>query len=496
MNFWHRLKTELSLAVTMALVLQGCATWQTQEPDAIMAAGNCSSLFNEMDQIIQDYGVADAGTARIPGFPALRIDRFLAAFAHKNLTAEVYADWLERLRQLDMTARLIEWRNLPPAARMPLEPYLRPNLETTVNACGHILAEQALFYPRQRSRLLAAIEPPDAYSTWQRFFGLYFLTRWAIVDGVWSGQQEILDLFSKTDQGPGLADRLVRYAPPVQDALGVDQVATILAQSARNPLKIPQPSKDQLTRLFASLAPVWVVDTASDNDRIGTVSIGAEDKTYIHSQTPVVYTLTSHARYGDQTLLQLNYLIWFPARTPERWLDIYAGRFDGLIWRVTLGMDGKPLAYDSIHACGCYYQIFPGEGMQVVKPEDGSEPILSPKSIPALKPDERLTIRLTSGNHFIRSVTAERAVAGATAYNWLDYHALRSLPTPDNRRLSFFNKDGLVDGSERLERFLLWPMGVPNAGAMRQWGNHAIAFLGKRHFDDPHLIEKLMRPVW
>jgi len=33
-------------------------------------------------------------------------------------------------------------------------------------------------------------------------------------------------------------------------------------------------------------------------------------------------------------------------------------------------------------------------------------------------------------------------------------------------------------------------MGVPDPGEMRQWGHHAIAFIGQRHFDDPDLIER------
>ena len=47
---------------------------------------------------------------------------------------------------------------------------------------------------------------------------------------------------------------------------------------------------------------------------------------------------------------------------------------------------------------------------------------------------------------------------------------------------------GLVAGTERGERWLFWPMGVPEPGAMRQWGTHAIAFVGRRHFDDPNLF--------
>jgi len=48
-----------------------------------------------------------------------------------------------------------------------------------------------------------------------------------------------------------------------------------------------------------------------------------------------------------------------------------------------------------------------------------------------------------------------------------------------------------VHGSERGERFILWPMGIRSPGAMRQWGRHAVAFVGRRHFDDPFLISSL-----
>jgi hypothetical protein len=37
-------------------------------------------------------------------------------------------------------------------------------------------------------------------------------------------------------------------------------------------------------------------------------------------------------------------------------------------------------------------------------------------------------------------------------------------------------------------------MGVPDPGAMRQWGRHATAFVGRRHFDDPFLIERYFEP--
>jgi hypothetical protein len=33
-------------------------------------------------------------------------------------------------------------------------------------------------------------------------------------------------------------------------------------------------------------------------------------------------------------------------------------------------------------------------------------------------------------------------------------------------------------------------MGIASAGQMRQWGRHATAFVGRRHFDDPYLLDR------
>ena len=54
---------------------------------------------------------------------------------------------------------------------------------------------------------------------------------------------------------------------------------------------------------------------------------------------------------------------------------------------------------------------------------------------------------------------------------------------------SLFNDHGYVPGSQRAERWLLWPMGIAHPGTMRQWGLQATAFVGRRHFDEPDLFE-------
>ena len=94
----------------------------------------------------------------------------------------------------------------------------------------------------------------------------------------------------------------------------------------------------------------------------------------------------------------------------------------------------------------------------------------------------------------MQRVTAGIALDGANSYRYADDDALRSLAAGEGRR-SLFGEDGIVAASSRLERFLFWPMGVPNPGALRQWGRHATAFVGRRHFDDPDLMEKSFRDI-
>jgi hypothetical protein len=47
-----------------------------------------------------------------------------------------------------------------------------------------------------------------------------------------------------------------------------------------------------------------------------------------------------------------------------------------------------------------------------------------------------------------------------------------------------------VPGTDRVERLVTWPLGIESAGAMREWGRHATALVGRRQFDDADLIER------
>ncbi len=113
-----------------------------------------------------------------------------------------------------------------------------------------------------------------------------------------------------------------------------------------------------------------------------------------------------------------------------------------------------------------------------------------PAELPRVTEGERPVVSIDSATHYIREVKLVRGIDSLVRYTFRPYDELRSLMRLEGGMRSMFGSDGLVAGTQRGERFLFWPMGVPSAGAMRQWGRHATAFVGRRHFDDADLIER------
>ena len=123
-----------------------------------------------------------------------------------------------------------------------------------------------------------------------------------------------------------------------------------------------------------------------------------------------------------------------------------------------------------------------------------SSSMLIVRTLPELAVGTRVRLDLATGTHYLRGVTpiapGEGARGAATGYTLLPDAALRTLPAPGGGTASLFGPDGIVAGTERPERYTLWISGIESAGAMRQWGRHATAFVGRRHFDEPFLIER------
>jgi hypothetical protein len=469
---------------------------------------DCIDWYSALDAHIDHAGVRDAGAARIAGFPQLRTDRFTASL-RDTLTPDTptrLSALVQRMQQLDLQSRGFEIANLSAQARARLAGSAilssgAGNLQQRMQDCAARLSAFDLASPSRTTSLLARLSAPDDYASSYRLIGLYALTRLPFALGIARFEAQRRAAFAKGDAVPAGSTRLRLSPPPrtTQANLSAARLARMLAAPPQDPLAIPAPTADELELLYAHYAPSFDIDIASNDDQPGAPVWTAQDLAVNTSQR-VVYRQLAHTRYGPHSLLQLIYTLWFPARTadPGNAPDLLAGKLDGLVFRVTLAPDGTPLVYDTIHPCGCYHMFFPTPAARALPPpEPGIEWAFSPQSLPAMGAQDHLVLRVAAGTHYLEYLSVEPLPLTRPAdqyYTMRDYHSLRSLPWPSPagipERRSLFGPDGFVAGTDRTERYLFWPMGIQRAGAMRQWGRHATAFVGRRHFDDAYLMEQ------
>jgi len=475
-----------SLALLALLLASGCASFQpvpSARVDATQAdARACAQWFFDLDRRVAREGVRDAQARPVEGFPYLRVNRLLAA-----MRGEAGADpgklraLVHEMQDLDAEGRKSELANLEPDASKA-----RAALDHA-QSCAATLRSADLADAAARARLLEHASVPDDYSTGERIVGIYALTKYPFFSGVRQYQHQVDEAFAAPLTHPA-----VRYVPDVAATMTRRAQADALAKASANPLSIPEPSGEVLHRLFAAHAPVFEIEETGDFDQPGALRWQRDARVpTVDPGDPVVYRMASWTRYHGQVLLQLVYTIWFPERPADSATDILSGALDGVVWRVTLAPDGEPLLYDTMHPCGCYHMFFPTpRATPKPSPDSVLEWMFSPQSLPRVAEGERPVVRIATRTHYVERVTLRSGSAGGTGYALRDYDALRSLPRPEGGRASAFGPDGLVAGTERAERFLFWPMGIASPGAMRQWGRHATAFVGRRHFDDADLLEK------
>jgi hypothetical protein len=469
------------------LLVAGCASTPF---DAHLASRDeplrvCAQWYEALDREVDAADVRDAQYPRVRGFPYLRVSRFLSSLRGRAGESEAAMKaFSERLLELDLEARRFEIENLPqwdgPRAAA---------LKRTAD-CGRLLREADLADPRARAALLEWAKVPDDYSLGLRTLGLYPLTKIPFANGVRDFEAGRRAVFA--DPPPRSGAQVLRFEPPASGMLSRAAVAGMLGLAQLDPLGVPLLSDRALELVAATYAPSFELAVAADYDRFGELRWrrGARAP-QVEAAAPVVYVQPAYTRLGERLLLQLVYTMWFPERPRQSSFDLLAGHLDGLVWRVTLAPDGEPLLYDSMHPCGCYHQFFPTPRLEPrPAPDSREEWAFSPLSLPRVAEGERPLVRVSSAEHFIEAVSFVRGNASLVRYSLRPYDELRSLATLEGGRRSAFGPDGRVPGTERLERFFFWPMGIESAGAMRQWGRHATAFVGRRHFDEPDLIEK------
>lgn len=483
------------LGSLLILVVAGCAV-SLPIPDRSASGPQvfaCQQWMSDLDAAIARAGVQDASAYRVPGMPYLRSDRYTASLADIAAgSPAAFADWIARLRGLAQEGYRAEIGNLPAADALSLGAG-ESELNTKVMICGDALAAADMTSAGVRQRLLASVAVPDEYSGWKRFAGLYALTRIPFSSGVDRWHKEAVEMIEREKQGRGDRHPVLRYGPDSAARYSAGAAGALLQRVGRDSLGIPLVSARDAEALLDWHAPVFEVQTTGAFDRIGMPVWRDGMVPDADVSRPIVLRRIAYTRHGSATLVQLVYTIWFSERPSDAGLDILAGRLDGLVWRVTLTPDGEPWVYDAMHPCGCFHLFFPTSRAEALPaPKAGDEWAFVPATAPQLADGDRIRLRIATRTHYLLDVGIDRS-AWDVRYGSASEDSLRSLAAPDGGRRSLYGPDGLVAGTERTERFLFWPMGISSAGAMRQWGKHATAFLGRRHFDDADLIERRFR---
>jgi len=481
----------LAALVVSLGALSGCTglTPNTANRDAM----SCEDRLSYVDAVVSDNAVQSASASPVVGYPFLRANRNSVLMVRqldadgdgKVDQADQWDALISQMRGLDRAARQSEIANLPAASGISYE---------AVENCSNAMAG-SLTTDQHQTLLPAVVFVPDDYLDFQRIAGLYPLTAFPAYFGYEGWKQENFASFAASDNDLIHSGAWRGYAVSWSEQGRLD-----VADIDQDAFGQWRPTDRELENLAQAYAPVFRVRAGSDSDKVGRPTLPARDAlAVVDTDNPTVYYRLSHTYFAGRWRPQIVYEIWFPERPATSRFDILAGHLDALIWRVTLDDDGMPLIADTIHGCGCYHMFFPSKALQRISaPEDHDirETAEMPAGYLTSSILSRPVLWIDKTSHYLLKVTG--AVGDQSTVDIASQTAvlrpaqeLGHLPLRNGQgTASLFDEDGFVPGTGRLERFILWPMGVDNPGAMRQWGHHATAFVGRRHFDEATLMDR------
>jgi hypothetical protein len=468
------------------LLIAGCgglpATrvhWEADRP------AECRTLYEKVNAAVISAGVSDAAEAPVAGFPYLRANRFTVSLAGTLPDAAAENAWVQWMREIDLSARRKEIFALPDDAVKPMAAS-REDLFSRTVACSKALHD----FDRARPEFFEEVKPrvavPGEYSDLLRIIGLYPLVtipEYKITAGV---RERIRSWYQIPYEELRPEGVLRAYRPPSGQARDARE---IIAASRHTPLDIPRPSVGEARELALRYAPVIIQDEAAPYDRVGRIVRNGERLT-VDGQKPTVYYYLTHARVKGEAVLQVNYAFWYPARSGGQAPAIEHGHLDGLTLRFSFDAAGRLFMLDLMNNCGCYHLFIPARDRveRMIQRYYPNDPF-APQWLPDIAPGKSPAARIMSGWHQVQRILAVSPPEGGTPYELLPYELLESLPGEGGHSRSMFDAQGIAWGSERVERFIYFPTGIPSIGSMRQRGHHAITLSEQTCFDEPGLFE-------
>jgi hypothetical protein len=477
-------------------LMTGCVSFRANRVPLILdRPKECQAFLTALDEQVEKAGVRDAANYPVPGFPYLRTSRFLSRLKDSIHSEQEKDQWTRWMRMLDIESRRKEISNLPDAMASSLsfkqgKPFSREQFYEQVESCSEALFQHDKARPDFYETLIPFVEAPDEYSLALRIFGLYPLAAIPVTVATDMSRKKIRSWFETSLENLPVDGRLRAFVPSESSPLGDNELQAIMNASKENFQGLPLPDQDQGKRLVRHFAPVFIQDVAASYDQIGRIAWRG-DCPDVDQTTPTVYYYFSNAFLKGKPILQINYVIWYSERAGKRTPWMERGRLDGLTLRVSLDEMGKPFMVDTVSDCGCYHLYAPEKERvaQILSTPLKFDPFV-PQWLPGVSHNDRLGVRLNSGWHQVQRIIAAKEFPDPTRYELMPYDILEVLPRKGDQTESIFNSKGIAKCSKRIERYILFSMGLPKIGSMRQRGHQAIELIGRAQFDDPDLFDR------
>jgi len=459
-----------------AILLQGCSSLRPE-------AYSCASSLEALDRLL-DQHVGTLEATRVKGHPALRSQRFIFSFIEQADSATKQAAIVDAMLQLAQQGLWLEWQNLTPNLQQQwLTRYQIDEFGAYTKTCFAKAKQHYLQSSFSTAAVLAEIQPEDDYSSSAKILGLYPLSSRVFERAVVEEQGLLKQAWLAARQQPYSGFSAQRSRLFVPDEPG---------SAPTQPLRLDNFGRlsdaAQAQRLLSWHAPQWLIEDADSNNLPGK-PFWQQQNLSVDLSEALSYSKISYGRFKQQTTIQLNYILWFKQRPKLSAIDWVAGQHDALVFRIHLSPDLNILAYDSIHLCGCWYTLMlPIQQPYVAVQQVGQEPVL----IHRVKAARNMRVSVSADTHQIVGLSPA-SLSDALfqqRYQLLPWQSLLSLPRGEGQS-SVFDNNGYVFGSQRLERWFFWPMGVKQPGSLRRFGDHAISFIGERYFDQADLLQAL-----
>lgn len=491
------MKTVSSIYIwLLCLGLVACAGPLTRiNTDMLDRDNQVEVFFIELEKVIRKYGVFDASSFPVDGFPYLRTNRFLAGIKDYPDFIQDGNHWVRQLLNLGKASQIKEIGNLPDAAVQELsqvfaEPLNRQIIGQKAEAYARQLFASDQRHPDFLNLVQQAVWVPDEYSTLARWIGFYPLAGIAVTAGTAVAYGRYEKWHQAEPSELDLLGTLTQYMPQLAaESTDPDFIKQLYDPSNLDAFGLPKLTSQDVRKLAFRFAPIIRQDVAETYDRIGRIK-WQNNQVQVDISQPSVYYYPSHSFLAGRPVLQLNYAFWYPERAGKNAPWIERGPLDGVTYRVTLDPAGDAVMVDIMNSCGCYFFFVPKkEAIAKVVNRPGEIAPLIPTWMPSEFPQKRLLLRINSGWHQVQHIGPEESSRNTQTYDLLPYEELESLPRENEQTESVFTSAGIMKDSWRIEPYIFFSMGIADIGYMRQRGHHAIKMVGRGHFTDPHLFD-------